>query len=34
VTNASWKYMWLNEGFTTYVTTRIVEKLYGAEWRR
>jgi hypothetical protein len=31
VTNASWKYMWLNEGFTTYVTTRIVEKLYGAE---
>jgi aminopeptidase N len=31
VTNASWKYMWLNEGFTTYVTTRIVEKLYGEE---
>ena len=31
VTNASWKYMWLNEGFTTYVTTRIVEKLYGQE---
>ena len=31
VTNASWKYMWLNEGFTTYVTTRIVEKIYGAE---
>jgi hypothetical protein len=31
VTNASWKHMWLNEGFTTYVTTRIVEKLYGSE---
>ncbi|NVM75982.1 aminopeptidase N [Duganella sp. SG902] len=31
VTNASWKYTWLNEGFTTYVTTRIVEKLYGDE---
>jgi len=31
VTNASWKHMWLNEGFTTYVTTRIVEKLYGEE---
>ncbi|WP_343733044.1 leukotriene A4 hydrolase C-terminal domain-containing protein, partial [Duganella sp.] len=26
-----WKYTWLNEGFTTYVTTRIVEKLYGEE---
>lgn len=31
VTNASWRYMWLNEGFTTYVTTRIVEVLYGAD---
>ena len=31
VTNASWKHMWLNEGFTTYVTTRIVEKIYGPE---
>jgi leukotriene-A4 hydrolase len=31
VTNASWKHFWLNEGFTTYVTTRIVEALYGAE---
>jgi len=31
VTNASWKHFWLNEGFTTYVTTRIVEQLYGAE---
>ena len=31
VTNASWKHWWLNEGFTTYVTTRIVEKLYGED---
>jgi aminopeptidase N len=31
VTNASWKYLWLNEGFTTYVTTRIVESLYGKD---
>ncbi len=31
VTNASWKHWWLNEGFTTYVTTRIIEILYGAE---
>jgi aminopeptidase N len=31
VTNASWKHMWLNEGFTTYVTTRIVEELYGTD---
>ncbi|CAN7672582.1 M1 family metallopeptidase [Pseudoduganella sp. LjRoot289] len=31
VTNASWKHWWLNEGFTTYVTTRIIESLYGAE---
>ncbi len=31
VTNASWKHWWLNEGFTTYVTTRILEKLYGEE---
>jgi aminopeptidase N len=29
VTNASWKHWWLNEGFTTYVTTRILEVLYG-----
>ena len=29
VTNASWKHFWLNEGFTTYVTTRILEVLYG-----
>lgn len=31
VTNASWKHWWLNEGFTTYVTTRIIEVLYGEE---
>jgi leukotriene-A4 hydrolase len=31
VTNASWKHWWLNEGFTTYVTTRILEKLYGED---
>ena len=31
VTNASWKHWWLNEGFTTYVTTRILEKIYGEE---
>lgn len=31
VTNASFKHGWLNEGFTTYVTTRIVEELYGPE---
>jgi leukotriene-A4 hydrolase len=31
VTNASWKHFWLNEGFTTYVTTRIIESLYGAD---
>jgi aminopeptidase N len=32
VTNASWKHWWLNEGFTTYVTTRIIEVLYGQEF--
>lgn len=30
-TNATWKHWWLNEGFTTYVTTRITEALYGKE---
>ncbi|HEY0179127.1 MAG TPA: M1 family metallopeptidase [Dokdonella sp.] len=29
VTNAAWKHMWLNEGFTTYVENRLVEALYG-----
>jgi leukotriene-A4 hydrolase len=31
VTNASWKDMWLNEGFTSYVENRIVEALFGEE---
>ncbi len=31
VTNASWKDMWLNEGFTTYVQGRIVEAVYGKD---
>jgi leukotriene-A4 hydrolase len=31
VTNASWKDMWLNEGFTSYVENRIVEAVYGVE---
>src|SRR6478672_1900444 len=31
VTNASWKNIWLNEGFTTYVQGRITEALYGEE---
>lgn len=29
VTNASWRHLWLNEGFTTYVEMRLVEALYG-----
>jgi leukotriene-A4 hydrolase len=31
VTNATWSDVWLNEGFTTYVESRIVEELYGRE---
>jgi len=31
VTNASWKNIWLNEGFTTYVQGRITEAVYGDE---
>ena len=31
VTNATWKDFWLNEGFTTYVESRIIEALYGKE---
>lgn len=34
VTNASWKDIWLNEGFTTYVENRIVEAVYGVERAR
>jgi leukotriene-A4 hydrolase len=29
VTNATWRDVWLNEGFTTYVEYRIVEVVYG-----
>ena len=29
VTNATWRQIWLNEGFTTYVQGRIVEAVYG-----
>jgi leukotriene-A4 hydrolase len=29
VTNASWRDLWLNEGFTTYVESRIMEEVYG-----
>jgi aminopeptidase N len=29
VTNAEWKHMWLNEGFTSYVENRIVEAVFG-----
>lgn len=31
VTNATWNDFWLNEGFTTYLTYRIQEKVYGRE---
>jgi len=30
VTNASWNDVWLNEGFTVHLETRIVEEVYGA----
>lgn len=33
-TNATWADFWLNEGTTTYATTRIVEAVYGAETAR
>jgi leukotriene-A4 hydrolase len=33
VTNASWRDMWLNEGFTTFLERRIMETLYGARRR-
>ena len=29
VTNASWRDLWLNEGFTSYVENRIMESLFG-----
>jgi len=31
VTNASWRDLWLNEGFTTYLEARIMEVLHGPE---
>ncbi len=31
VTNAAWQDLWLNEGFTTYFESRIVEALYSPE---
>jgi leukotriene-A4 hydrolase len=31
VSNATWRDLWLNEGFTTYFTNRIVEAIYGHE---
>ena len=31
VTNATWNDFWLNEGFTNYVTQRIIEAVYGPE---
>ena len=29
VTNATWSDFWINEGFTTYIESRIMEELYG-----
>ncbi len=34
VTNATWRDIWLNEGFTVYVENRIIEEIYGKEWAR
>jgi|RhiMethySRZTD1v2_1073278.scaffolds.fasta_scaffold24766_5 leukotriene-A4 hydrolase len=31
VTNATWNDFWLNEGFTNYVSQRIIEAIYGPE---
>ncbi len=31
VTNATWRDAWLNEGFTSYVENRIMERLYGED---
>ena len=31
VTNATWRDLWLNEGFTTYLTYRIMEIIYGED---
>ncbi len=32
VTNATWNDFWLNEGFTVYFETRIMEKIYGKDY--
>lgn len=32
VTNATWDDFWLNEGFTTYIETRLMEELRGREY--
>ena len=34
VTNATWRDFWLNEGFTVYFETRIMESVYGVERAR
>ena len=34
VTNADWNDIWLNEGFTTYIESRIMEEVYGVEYDR
>lgn len=31
VTNASWRDLWLNEGFTSYVENRIMQEVYGSK---
>lgn len=31
ITNATWRDLWLNEGFTTYLTYRIMEMIYGVD---
>ncbi|WP_444995247.1 M1 family metallopeptidase [Aliikangiella sp. IMCC44359] len=31
VTNATWRDLWLNEGFTSYVENRIMEEVYGKQ---
>lgn len=31
VSNATWRDLWLNEGFTTYLTYRIMENVYGTD---
>lgn len=31
VTNSTWRDLWINEGFTSYVENRIMEKIYGRD---